>query len=104
MAIYQRRRVATILNFLSFISIDIKGFPFDFGRKIITGFEMAELESYTSTFFLYFITLNVKKMLQLSSSAVSKPVKNFLPKLIEKPFITILMNNTKLRIVATLLL
>ena len=104
MAVNQRRRVATILNFLSFISIDIKGFSFNFGRKIFTGFEMAELESYTSTFFLYFITLNVKKMLQLSSSAVSKPVKNFLPKLMENPFITILMNDTKLRIVATLLL
>ena len=90
---------------MSFISIDIKGFSFNFGRKIFTGFEMAELESYTSTFFLYFITLNVKKkMLQLSSSAVSKPVKNFLPKLIENPFIKILMNDTKLRIVATLLL
>ena len=78
MAVYQRRRVATILNFLSFSSIDIKGFSFNFGRKrettiinflsfisfdikgftfkIFTGFKMAELESYTSTFFLYFIT------------------------------------------------
>ena len=56
MAGYQRRRVATIINFLSFISIDIKGFLFNFGRKIFTGFEMAELESYTSTFILYFIT------------------------------------------------
>ena len=53
-AVYYRRRVETILNFLSFISIDIKGFSF----KI---FAMAELESYTFTFFLYFITQNVKK-------------------------------------------
>ena len=45
MAVYHRRRIATILNYLSFISIDIKGFSFNFGRKISTGFEMAELES-----------------------------------------------------------
>ena len=56
MAANQRRRVATILNFLSFIDFDIKGFSFNFGRKTFTGFEMAELENYTSTFFLYFIT------------------------------------------------
>jgi len=56
MAVYQRISVATIFNFLSLISIDIKGFPFDFGRKIFTGFEMAELESNISTFFLYFNT------------------------------------------------
>ena len=56
MAVYHRRRIGTILNYLSFISIDMKGFSFNFGRKIFTGFEMAELESYTSTFFLYFIT------------------------------------------------
>ena len=56
MAVYHRRRVATILNFLSFISIDIKGLSFNFGRKIFTGFEMTELESYTSTFFYYFTT------------------------------------------------
>ena len=45
MAVYQKRRVATIINFLSFIIIDIKGFPFNFGGKIFTGFEMTELES-----------------------------------------------------------
>ena len=45
MAVNQRRRVATTLNFLSFINIDIKGFSFNFGRIIFTGFEMAELES-----------------------------------------------------------
>ena len=56
MAAYHRKRVATIINFLSFISIDIKGFPFDFGRKIFTGFEMSDLESYTSRFFQYFNT------------------------------------------------
>ena len=61
MAVYHRNRGATIINFLSFISIDIKGFSFNFGQKLLTGFEMAELERYTSTFFLYFITLNVKK-------------------------------------------
>ena len=38
MAVYHRRRVATIFNFLSFISIDIKGVSFTFGRKIFTGF------------------------------------------------------------------
>ena len=32
-------------------SIDIKGFSFNFGRKIFTGFEMAELESYSFSFF-----------------------------------------------------
>ena len=53
MAVYHRKRVATIFNFLSFISIDIKGFPFNFGRKIFTGFEMSDLESYTSTFFKF---------------------------------------------------
>ena len=56
MAVYHRKRVATIVNFLSFISIDIKGFPFNFHRKIFTGFEMADLESYTSIFFHYFTT------------------------------------------------
>ena len=56
MAVYHRKRVATIINFLSFISIDIKGFPLNFGRKILTGFEMADLESYTSIFFHYFTT------------------------------------------------
>ena len=45
MAVYHRKRVATIINFLSFISIDIKGFSFNFGRKIFTAFEMTELES-----------------------------------------------------------
>ena len=45
MAVYHRRRVATILNFLSFISIDIKGLSINFGRKIFAGFDMAELES-----------------------------------------------------------
>ena len=51
MAIYHRKRVATIINFLSFISIDIKGFPFNFGRKIFTGFEMTELQSWSISFF-----------------------------------------------------
>ena len=55
-SVYQRRKVAIILNFLSFISIDIKGFSFNFGRKIFTGFKMADLESYTSIFFHYFTT------------------------------------------------
>ena len=45
MAVYQRRRVATILNFLSFIDIDIKKFSFNFGRKIFTDFEMPYLIS-----------------------------------------------------------
>ena len=51
MAVYCRRRVATILNFLSFINISIKGFSFNIGRKIFTGFEMAELESWSISFF-----------------------------------------------------
>ena len=51
MVVYHRKRVATIINFLSFISIDIKGFPFNFGRKIFTGFEMTELESWSISFF-----------------------------------------------------
>ena len=51
MAVYHRKRVATIINFLSFISIDIKGFPFNFGRKIFTGFEMTELQSWSISFF-----------------------------------------------------
>ena len=33
MAVCHRKRLATIINFLSFISIDIQGFPFDFGKK-----------------------------------------------------------------------
>ena len=45
MAVYHRKRVATIINFLSFISIDTKGIPFNFGRKIFTNFEMTEFES-----------------------------------------------------------
>ena len=61
MTVYHRKRIATIINFLSFISIDIKGFTFDFGRKIITGFEMTDLENYTSIFFHNFTTQNVKK-------------------------------------------
>ena len=61
MAVYHRKRVATIINFFSFISIDIKGFLFNFGRKIFTGIEMTDLERYTSRFFHYFATLNVKK-------------------------------------------
>jgi len=61
LAIYYRKRVAIITNFLSLIIIDIKGFQFNFGRKIFTGFEMTDLESYTSTFLHYFTTLNVKK-------------------------------------------
>ena len=43
MAVCHRRRVATTLNFLSFISIIMKAFLFNFGRKIFTDFEMAEL-------------------------------------------------------------
>jgi len=46
-----QKRVATIINFLSFISIDIKGLPFNFGRKVSTGFEMTELESWSISFF-----------------------------------------------------
>ena len=42
MTVYHRKRVATIINFLSFISIDIKGFPLNFGRKIFTAFEMTK--------------------------------------------------------------
>ena len=45
MAVYHRKRVATFINFLSFISIDVEWFPFNFGRKIFIGFEMTELES-----------------------------------------------------------
>ena len=56
MAVHHRKRVATIFNSLSFISIDIKGFPFNFVRKIFTDFEMADLESYTSIFFHYLTT------------------------------------------------
>ena len=51
MAVYHIRRVATILNFLSFISIDIKGLSFNLGRKIFNGFEMAELEIWSISFF-----------------------------------------------------
>ena len=48
---YHRKRVATIINFLSFISVDIKGLSFNFGRKIFTDFEMEELESWSISFF-----------------------------------------------------
>ena len=51
MAVYHRKRIATIINFLSFISIDIKEFPINFGRKIFTGFEMTELQSWSISFF-----------------------------------------------------
>ena len=51
MAVYHRKKVATIINFLSFISIDIKGFSFNFGRKIFNGFEMTELQSLSISFF-----------------------------------------------------
>ena len=51
MAVYHKKRIATIINFLSFISIDIERFPFNFGRKIFTGFEMTELESWSISFF-----------------------------------------------------
>jgi len=50
-AVYHRKRVATIINFLSFVSIDMKGSAFDFGRKIFIGFEMTELESWSISFF-----------------------------------------------------
>ena len=45
MAVYHRKRVATIINFLSFISVDIKVFTLNFGKKIFTGFGMSDLES-----------------------------------------------------------
>ena len=51
MAVYHRKRVATIINFSSFISIDIKGFTFSVGRKIFTGLEMIELQSWSISFF-----------------------------------------------------
>ena len=51
MAVYHRKRVATFINFLSFISIDMEGFPLNFGRKIFTGFEMTELEIWSISFF-----------------------------------------------------
>ena len=51
MAVCHRRRVATTLTFLSFISIVMKGFLFNFGRKIFTDFEMAELENWSISFF-----------------------------------------------------
>ena len=56
MAVYDRRSVATPINFWSLISIDVKGFLSNVGRKVFTGFEMLDLESYTSKFFHYFIT------------------------------------------------
>ena len=51
-----RKRVATDFNFLSFIYIEVKGFSSKFGKRIFTGFEMPDHESYTSTFFQYFTT------------------------------------------------
>lgn len=45
-----RKRVATVLNFLP-------GFSYKFGKKkYITGFKMPDHESYTSKFFQYFTT------------------------------------------------
>ena len=44
-AVYCRRQVATLINFRSPISIDVKEFSFSFGRKIFTGFEIPELEN-----------------------------------------------------------
>ena len=37
-----RKRVATDFNFLSFIYIGVKGFSFNFGKKIFTGFKMPD--------------------------------------------------------------
>ena len=50
MTVYHRKRVAKIINFLSFISIDIKRFPFNFGRKIFNGFEMTDLDISSISF------------------------------------------------------
>ena len=61
MAVYRSKRVATIINFLTLFFIDIKRFSFNLSKKIFTGFEISNLESYTSTFFHYFVTRNVKK-------------------------------------------
>ena len=101
----QRKRVATIFNFLSSISIDIKWLSFNLGRKIFTALKWQNLEvtlPYFSSISLY--KMSEKVLLQLSSSAISKPVKVFLPNLSGKPLVLILMNDKKSRIVATLLL
>ena len=58
-----KKRVATSINFLSFISIDIKGFPFDFGGKIFTAFEMTVCHKRrveTTLNFLSFISIIMK--------------------------------------------
>ena len=44
------------INFWSFSFIDVKGLPFQFGRKTFTGFEIADLESWTSQKILFFTT------------------------------------------------
>ena len=44
------------INFWSFNFIDVKGLPLQFGNKIFTGFEIADLESWTSPKTLVFTT------------------------------------------------
>ena len=51
-----KRRLVMPINFWSFMFIDVKGLPLQFGRKMFTGFEIADLESWTSPKFLFFST------------------------------------------------
>ena len=68
------------INFWSFIFIEVKGLSLQFGRKNFTGFEIVDLESWTSLKVLFLLHKRSKKqLLQLSRSAISKPVKVLLP-------------------------
>ena len=40
------------INFWSFNFIDVKGLPLQFGKKILTGIEIVDLESRSSCFLL----------------------------------------------------
>ena len=42
-----RKRVATAFYFLSFIYIDVTAFSLKLDKRIFTGFEMPDHESYT---------------------------------------------------------
>ena len=49
-------RSAIPTNFWSFNFIDVKGLPLQFGRKTFSGFEIADLESWSCSFLLLLCT------------------------------------------------
>ena len=75
MAVYDRRRLAASINFLSRISIDAQGFSLNFGRKIFTGFEMLDLENYFHIFPLVRCIKCQKKKLLLKVAFSQKELR-----------------------------